>query len=72
MPPDLEAAFRQHPGAAEFFATLKSQNRYAVLFRIQTAIKPETRARRIAQFAEMLARHETLHPIMGKEKGTSE
>ncbi len=65
-PPDLLAAFEQHPGSAEFFATLKSQNRYAVLFRIQTAKKPDTRAKKIAQFAEMLARHETIHPLMAK------
>ncbi len=62
VPPDLQAAFDASPGAGAFFATLDSQNRYAVLFRIQTAKKPETRARRIAQFAAMLARHETLHP----------
>lgn len=68
VPPDLEAAFAQHPGAAQFFATLTSQNRYAVLFRIQTAKKPETRARRIAQFAAMLARRETVYPIMAKKK----
>ncbi|MFL6659790.1 MAG: YdeI/OmpD-associated family protein [Massilia sp.] len=66
VPADLQAAFEQHPGAEAFFATLNSQNRYAVLFRIQTAKKPETRARKIAQFAAMLARHETLHPVMGK------
>jgi uncharacterized protein YdeI (YjbR/CyaY-like superfamily) len=63
VPPDLQAALEAHPGAAEFFATLNAQNRYAVLFRIQTAKKPETRAQRIAQFAAMLARHETLHPM---------
>lgn len=62
IPPDLQAAFDAHPGAAEFFASASSQNRYAVLFRIQTAKRPETRARRIAQFAQMLARGETIHP----------
>lgn len=61
VPPDLQAAFDAHPGAAAFFATLNSQNRYAVLFRIMTAKKSETRAKRIAQFAAMLARGETLH-----------
>jgi uncharacterized protein YdeI (YjbR/CyaY-like superfamily) len=63
VPPDLQAAFDAHPGAEAFFATLNAQNRYAVLFRIQTAIKPETRAKRIAGFAAMLARHETLYPM---------
>ena len=67
VPPDLQVAFEAHPGAAEFFATLNAQNRYAVLFRIQTAKKPETRARRIAQFAAMLARHETLYPMPAKK-----
>lgn len=61
VPPDLQAAFDAHPGAEEFFATVSSQNRYAVLFRIQTAKKPETRARRVAQFAAMLARGETIY-----------
>ena len=64
VPPDLEVAFARHPGAAEFFATLKSANRYAVLFRIQTARKPETRARKIEQYAAMLARGEAIHPII--------
>ncbi|MDP2033268.1 MAG: YdeI/OmpD-associated family protein [Polaromonas sp.] len=62
IPPDLQAALETHPGAADFFATVSAQNRYAVLFRIQTAKKPETRARRIAQFAQMLARGETVYP----------
>jgi uncharacterized protein YdeI (YjbR/CyaY-like superfamily) len=68
VPADLLAAFDAHPGAAEFFATLNSQNRYAVLFRIQTVKKADTRARKIAQFAAMLARHETLHPMPAKSK----
>ena len=67
VPPELHAAFNDHPGAAEFFATLKSQNRYAVLFRLQTAIKPQTRVRKAQEYAAMLARHETLHPIMAKK-----
>ena len=62
IPADLLAAFGTHPGAAEFFATVSAQNRYAVLFRIQTAKKPETRAKKIEQYAQMLARGETLHP----------
>ena len=61
VPDDLERALRRNKKAREFFATLSSQNRYAILFRIQDAKRPETRARRIAQFVEMLARGETLH-----------
>jgi uncharacterized protein YdeI (YjbR/CyaY-like superfamily) len=62
VPADLQAAFDVHPGAAEFFATVSAQNRYAVLFRIQTTKMPTTRAKKIEQYAQMLARGETLHP----------
>jgi uncharacterized protein YdeI (YjbR/CyaY-like superfamily) len=61
IPPDLQAALDSNPRAARFFATVSSQNRYAVLFRVHNAKRPETRARRIAEFVAMLARHETLH-----------
>lgn len=62
VPADLQAALDSNQQAKAFFETLSSQNRYAVLFRIQTAKKAETRAKRIRQFVEMLARHEKLHP----------
>ncbi len=62
VPPDLQAAFRQHRGAEAFFSTLDSRNRYAVLFRIQKARKPETRARLIEKLAGMLERREKLYP----------
>ncbi len=62
VPEDLERALDRNKKAADFFATLDSKNRYAVLFRIHTAKKEETRARRIEQFVAMLARHEKLHP----------
>jgi uncharacterized protein YdeI (YjbR/CyaY-like superfamily) len=62
VPEDLSAALAANARAAEFFSTLDATNRYAVLFRIHTAKKPETRARRISQFIEMLARHEKLYP----------
>jgi uncharacterized protein YdeI (YjbR/CyaY-like superfamily) len=61
VPPELQAALDQSPRAAAFFATLKGANRYAILYRIQTAMKPETRAKRIAQFVAMLERGETIH-----------
>lgn len=61
-PPDLQAALDANKKAAKFFATLDSRNRFAVLFRTQSAKKPETRARRIAQFVEMLAKGEKIHP----------
>jgi uncharacterized protein YdeI (YjbR/CyaY-like superfamily) len=62
VPEDLQAALAEHPEARAFFETLKGANRYAILYRIQTAVKPETRARRIAEFVAMLQRRETLHP----------
>ena len=62
IPADFQAALRKSARARAFFATLDSRNRYSVLFRIQTAKKAETRARRIRQFAEMLSRHEKIHP----------
>jgi uncharacterized protein YdeI (YjbR/CyaY-like superfamily) len=62
MSKDLEAALTENSEAAEFFKTLNSQNRYAILFRVTTAVKPETRAKRIKYFTEMLARREKPNP----------
>lgn len=61
VPADLLDALNANPKAQAFFATLNSQNRFAILFRLQTAKKAETRAKRLAQFVEMLARGEKLH-----------
>jgi len=61
VPPDLAAALAANPEAAAFFATLTGANRYAILYRIGAVKKPETRARQIAQFVDMLARGETIH-----------
>ena len=60
-PPDLVAALAANPRAAAFFATLTGANRYAILYRISAVKKPETRARKIAHFVDMLARRETIH-----------
>ncbi len=62
VPADLQRALEAEPAALAFFGTLESHNRYAVLYRVQDAKKPETRAKRIADFVGMLARGETLHP----------
>jgi uncharacterized protein YdeI (YjbR/CyaY-like superfamily) len=62
VPDDLAAALAANPVAAAFFATLSSQNRYAILYRIGTVKRPETRARKIAQYVQMLTEHKTLHP----------
>lgn len=61
VPEDLAAALEKSPKAKAFFATLDSANRYAILFRVQTAKKAETRARRIEQFVQMLERGEKIH-----------
>lgn len=65
VPDDFEAALENSPEAKSFFATLNSTNRYAILFRIQTAKKPETRAKRIQEFVRMLEQHEVLYPSTG-------
>jgi uncharacterized protein YdeI (YjbR/CyaY-like superfamily) len=62
VPPDLAEALAASPKAQSMFETLSSQNRYAVLYRITTAKRAETRARKIEEFVSMLARGETIHP----------
>ena len=61
VPADLREALDQNPKAAAFFATLTGANRYAVLYRICAVKRPETRARKIAEFVAMLERGETVH-----------
>ncbi|GAA1415968.1 YdeI family protein [Catellatospora coxensis] len=55
VPDDLAEALAANPEAQRFFATVDRQNRYAILHRVQEAKRPETRARRIAQYVAMLA-----------------
>jgi uncharacterized protein YdeI (YjbR/CyaY-like superfamily) len=62
MPADLAAALDAQPRARAMFEILTGQNRYAVLYRIHGAKRPETRARRIQEFVAMLARGETVYP----------
>jgi uncharacterized protein YdeI (YjbR/CyaY-like superfamily) len=62
VPEDLQAALNGNARAQVFFDKLDRANRYAVLWRIQTAKKAETRERKIQEFVEMLARGEKLHP----------
>lgn len=61
VPSDFQAELDRHPKAKAFFGTLNNANRYAILWRIQTVKKAETRARRIRQFIEMLERNEKIH-----------
>ena len=62
VPPDLQQALEANPRAQGFFESLDSANRYAILFRIQTVKKAETRARKIREFVVMLESGKTLHP----------
>jgi uncharacterized protein YdeI (YjbR/CyaY-like superfamily) len=62
VPEDLEQALRASPRAAASFAELSSQNRYSILYRLQDARRPETRARRLEKFVAMLEAGETIHP----------
>ena len=62
VPPDLTEALAAEPKAQVMFETLNSQNRYAILYRIGTAKRADTRARRIREFVAMLARGETVYP----------
>jgi uncharacterized protein YdeI (YjbR/CyaY-like superfamily) len=62
VPDDLADALAANPRAREFFATLDGTNRYAVLYRITSAKRPETRAKRIDTFVAMLSEHKKIHP----------
>jgi uncharacterized protein YdeI (YjbR/CyaY-like superfamily) len=61
VPADLQEALNGNPRAARFFATLTGANRYAILYRIGSAKRSETRARKIAEYVAMLERGETIH-----------
>lgn len=62
MAEDLSAALKQDAAASAMFEILSSQNRYAILYRLDTAKRAETRARRLEEYVAMLARGETLYP----------
>ncbi len=62
VPDDLERELDARPEAKTFFAQLSSQNRYAILYRLQDAKRPETRARRLAKFVAMLEARESIYP----------
>jgi uncharacterized protein YdeI (YjbR/CyaY-like superfamily) len=61
VPQDFAKALAAKPRAAAFYKTLNGANRYAILWRLQTAKRPETRAKRIEQFVAMLVRGEKIH-----------
>lgn len=61
VPEDLQRELDNNPGAAEFFSTLDSASRYSILYGIQDAKLPKTRARRIQQYVQMLSKHRKPH-----------
>ncbi|HET9186295.1 MAG TPA: YdeI/OmpD-associated family protein [Solirubrobacterales bacterium] len=61
VPDDLRRELDANPAAAEFFAQLDGANRYAIVYRLNDAKRPETRERRLRSFVEMLARGEKIH-----------
>ena len=71
VPPELQAALDKNRKAKAFFETLRGANRYALIFRVQTAKKPETRAKRVAQFVDMLERGETIYEQQKKSSAAA-
>ena len=61
IPDDLQAELDKNPETAEFFSSLKSVNRYAIIYRLQTSRTPELRAKKLAQFVEMLNKKEKIY-----------
>lgn len=70
VPADFKMALDTNTRAREFFDALDGANRYALLFRIQTVKKTETRARKIREFVEMLERNETIHQPRKKRRAS--
>lgn len=68
IPADLRRALAVDPAAKAFFEQLDSANRYAILYRLRTAARAETRAQRLERFMAMLRRHETLYPPRGQKR----
>lgn len=62
VPEDLQAALDANPAAAAFFPQLSAQNRFAILYRVGSVKRAETRAKKIETFVAMLARGQTIYP----------
>lgn len=71
VPAELAAALAKNAKARAFFETLDSANRFAILYRVQSAVKAETRSARIEKFVGMCARHETIHPVTRKRSSAT-
>jgi uncharacterized protein YdeI (YjbR/CyaY-like superfamily) len=67
VPDDLRAAISKNKGARSFFETLDSANRFAILYRVHSAKKPETRTGRIEKFVAMLTEGKTIHPLKARK-----
>ena len=72
VPADLAAAVAADPQAQAMFDVLTATNRYALIYRLDAVKRPETRIRKIAQFVEMLGRHETPHPQKRRPVGPAD
>ncbi|CAN5427302.1 YdeI/OmpD-associated family protein [soil metagenome] len=70
-PADLLAAIARVPAAQQMYEVLNAANRYALYYRVIEAKRPDTRARRIAEFVQMLARGETPHPQAGTSRAAT-
>lgn len=62
VPDDLQRELELNDRARAFFSTLDSRNRYAILYRLQDTRNPETRARRLKKFIEMLNGGQKIYP----------
>jgi uncharacterized protein YdeI (YjbR/CyaY-like superfamily) len=71
VPDDLAAALARNRAAKHFFEALDSANRFSIIYRVNDAKRPETRAKRVAQYVEMCARGETIHPARKARKKAS-
>ena len=71
VPADLAAAIAADPAAQAMFDVLTKSNRFALIYRLGAVKRPATRARKIAEFVAMLARHEAPHPQRARPTGTS-
>jgi uncharacterized protein YdeI (YjbR/CyaY-like superfamily) len=70
-PADLMAALSSNAEAERMFTTLDRANRYAIIYRVNDAKRPETRNKRIKLYVEMLARGETIHPVKSRPAADS-
>ncbi len=61
VPEDLQQALDANPVASAFFETISRVNRYAIIYRVTTAKKPETRQKHIEKYIQMLAEGKTIY-----------